>query len=150
MANLTKDQRIIRDNPDKSPYELLQLGLSQKAYEELLAKDQSASGKPPEETVDEVLAKSNNVSQSLGDTEKGFVENVVLTEVKPAEEPQKVKATVEKEPRATPKIIEVPAEPVPYGMAWLVNKVTGKRTYMTFEAASRRKKSHPDTYSIES
>ena len=32
-----KDAKIIRDNVDKSPYELLELGLSQKAYDRLAA-----------------------------------------------------------------------------------------------------------------
>lgn len=38
MANLTRDQRIIRDNPTKTPYQLLQLGLSQAGYQELMSK----------------------------------------------------------------------------------------------------------------
>lgn len=46
MANLTKDQRILRDNPGKSPYELLMLGLSQAKYEELLAAEDKRHNAP--------------------------------------------------------------------------------------------------------
>lgn len=38
MANLTKDQRLIRDNPDATPEQLLEMGLSQKGYADLKAK----------------------------------------------------------------------------------------------------------------
>lgn len=42
MANLTKDQRILKENTDKSPYELLKLGLSEKKYQELLKEEPKA------------------------------------------------------------------------------------------------------------
>lgn len=38
MANLTKDQRILKDNPKATPHELLLKGLSQAKYEELVQK----------------------------------------------------------------------------------------------------------------
>lgn len=36
MANISKDDKIIRDNPGLSPEELLKKGLSEKKYEDLL------------------------------------------------------------------------------------------------------------------
>lgn len=46
MANLTKDQRIIKDNPKASPYELLKLGLSEKRYNQLLAEENQSKPEP--------------------------------------------------------------------------------------------------------
>lgn len=46
MANLTKDQRIIKDNPEASPYELKALGLSDKAFEEMMGGSKEQQEQP--------------------------------------------------------------------------------------------------------
>lgn len=53
MANLTKDQRIIKDNPNATPHELLLLGLSQSKYEELTATEQKEAVAPIQQTREE-------------------------------------------------------------------------------------------------
>lgn len=42
MARPTNDEKLIKENPKASPYELLQLGLSQKKYEEMIAQKEEA------------------------------------------------------------------------------------------------------------
>lgn len=60
MANLTRDQRLIRDNPNKTAHELLLLGLSTKAYEEMVAKEEKDLKAPmkPEPQVQRPIVKT--------------------------------------------------------------------------------------------
>lgn len=45
MANLTRDQRLVKENPTLSAYELLQKGLSQDAYNKLVQENYQPQGK---------------------------------------------------------------------------------------------------------
>lgn len=148
MANLTKDQRIIRDNPGLNAYELLQKGLSEKAYQELLQKEDKAASKVViEETVDEVLARAEAAKLSLAP--ETFQDIVETPPPPPPVVSQRAKATVQESHIAVPKLAKAPVVQPPTGMAWLINKATGKRTYMTLYSAERRLKSHPSTYTIQ-
>jgi hypothetical protein len=103
----TKDQRIINENPTLTAYELLmQKGLSQEKYNELI----QANYQP-----------------------KGKVEPTVAERITP---PQPVQPTVKRS--ADPKLSR-PQQPTRANhetkMAYLVNKTTKKRTYMTRASA---------------
>lgn len=51
ISRAEKDKKIIEENPGKSPYELLQIGLSEQGYESLVAQE----AKQPEPTIKEVV-----------------------------------------------------------------------------------------------
>lgn len=119
MANYTKDQRIIKDNPDATPYELLELGLSEKKYDELM--------------------------QSAGQS----VKDVEIIDAEPLP-PPRVKATITEQPaRAIPTITVAVKANVDTGMAYLINTQSGKRTYMTFNSATRAATKNPKKYKVE-
>lgn len=110
MANLTKDQRIIKDNPDDTPEQLLEKGLSPKGYAELKTKE--------------------------------------TKEVERQAPPPKVQAVVtQNTSRAMPRTV-APKSNVTAGMAYLVNKITGKRTYMSEAQVLRQIKKYPAEYEI--
>lgn len=58
-----KDAKIIRENEGKTPYELLELGLSQKAYDRLISGEakETVSKATEEETVETANATTSNV-----------------------------------------------------------------------------------------
>lgn len=63
-----KDKKIIDSNPDKTPYELLELGLSNKAYEKLLQEPIAKPSTPElqpvkvaKETITTVPKKSGGI-----------------------------------------------------------------------------------------
>lgn len=117
MAGLTKDEKIIKANPDASAYELLQLGISEKKYNELLEKE-STEATAPRQKVAPVVVEA--------------------TKVEP-------KVTVVEAPRAAPKLTQVTAAQVT-GKTYLVNKQTGKRTPMTAESIRRMVNKYPNIY----
>ena len=47
MARISKDDKLIQDNPNLSAYELLQKGLSEKKYEELVSKENEPPKQQP-------------------------------------------------------------------------------------------------------
>lgn len=57
-----RDAKIMRENEGKTPYELLQLGLSKAAYERLLAAKTEDAGKAITETAKEVVEAQSPVS----------------------------------------------------------------------------------------
>lgn len=124
MANLTKDQRIIRDNPGKSPYELKELGISDKAFEELLT---NAPAEPAPAIEESLLPPPPAMNW-------GSI---------PEEGQQKAKAKVTQTPvTAQPRLSVARPMNLPVGQAILVSP-TGKQTNMTRAAAERWVRDHP-------
>lgn len=125
MAKLTNDEKIIKQNPGLSAYELLAKGLSPEAYTELVAKEQASM-------------EANKVGPVK------VAPAVTETPIKngPA------KATVIQTPsKAVPKLSDIPHNAYS-DMAWLVGP-DGKQTLMTKEAAercSRKFKGHSVKY----
>lgn len=122
MANLTKDQRILRDNPNKTPHELLLLGLSAKAYEELVAKQEKDLKAP------------------------------VHPEPQPAPQVQRpVVKTVPKINAIAKTNVPAPMFNSKNDMAWLVPKAgkAGKALYMTKAQALRQQRKYPQDYDVK-
>lgn len=56
MANISKDQRIINQNPGLTPHELLLKGISAAKYEELIKQEESKITAPVQKTPEEKIA----------------------------------------------------------------------------------------------
>ncbi len=114
MANLTKDQRLIKENQDKDPYELLQLGLSQSKYNELVAA---------------MTSKPKKAEEKKSHTEPNPEEKKTLA-------PQRVTVI-----RATPQTRQY-NQPESGAMAWYLDP-QGKGTHMSRTAAERLSRKTP-------
>lgn len=131
MANLTRDQRLVKENPTLSAYELLQKGLSQDAYNKLVQENYQPQGKIKPEVQQPVIKTSEELIREYRENSK-------------ASQPVKPVVT-----RATPKINK-PAQVVrgKSNMAYLHNKKTGKKTYMTRASAEFAAKLDKGNYNV--
>lgn len=136
-----KDRKIIADNPEKSAYDLLALGLSQKGYERYAAsivpQDTANKGAEPGSTIEPV--------------------EVVATEVQPVVSGPVI---VENEQPLTPASVTAPAKPAPAKPALssapvgqkmtvkVYNKKTGRAVIMNSTIARSLVANHPEQYSI--
>lgn len=128
MANLTKDARIIKDNPDLTPYELLtEKGLSQNGYDHLVAHNESLKAAPAKQVIERPVPQIQTPQQ--------LVEPTIKT----------ISDTNENR-RAIPAISEVVYNSG--DMATLINNKTGKQTSMSKSAAVRFAKKYPKEYKV--
>lgn len=63
MARPTKDQQIIKQNPNKSPYELKLLGLSDTTYNQMVVEEQAAQTKQPERAAPTIIRAKPTVRE---------------------------------------------------------------------------------------
>jgi hypothetical protein len=139
MANLTKDARLIRDNPGMSAADLLNLGLSQGAYEELLKQQENPYGTtetPKKPVIPNPVTKIQD-NETFPDLRK--VPPTVTKEA--STQPQ----------RAVPKINTGAPMDSNSEMAVLIDNTTGKRTPMqrSFAIKWAVKPNHKGRYSVE-
>lgn len=137
MANLTKDQRLIKENPGKSPYELKEMGLSDKGFTDLLA-EQGAEGKKQEATKPPEDQNKPTVTQ-LQDIENKLTDAIVA--------PVPAKLTIIPS-RATPHTQAAKPMHVAEGQGILIEKKSGKRTQMSKAAAERWARKHPGKFDV--
>jgi len=121
-----RDQKIITDNEGKSPYELLELGLSEKAYNRLL----------------EIEANANTVKVDAPKQESKVKQDseVVKPNVRAVDEKSKVKHTAPEQYKAQ----KVAAG---HDKVNVLNRRTGKVTTMKASFAARLIK-NPNEYAI--
>lgn len=80
MANLTRDQRIIKENPGLTAYELLEKGLSQAGYEAMLQSAPEPAKpepiRPPiQPTVRKAEPKLSSAPRQQGDKHMAYLVN---------------------------------------------------------------------------
>lgn len=123
MAKLSKDELIIKQNPGLTAYELLQKGLSERAYNDLIAKEQAETQ----------VKQSAKIAPAVSETQ---------IQKSPAKA-----AVIQTPAKAIPRLSDVPPNATGE-MAWLIGP-DGKQTLMTKEAAercSRKFKGHSIKY----
>lgn len=126
MANLTRDQRLIKENPNKTPYELLMLGLSEAKYQELLAHEDAVRAAPAQK----VPQQTDTAPQTTGKAEPVI----------------KAKTPLQ---RAIPMTnVAAPIITNSHDMAILRNKKTGKELRLTKGEALRQAKKYPQEYEV--
>lgn len=123
-----RDQKIITENEGKTPYELLELGLSEKAYNRLLDIEATAN------TVKEPIAQKEEAKPAKQESE------VVTPNVRAVEEKSKVKHTAPEKYKA--QKIAAGSDKVS-----VLNKRTGKVILMKASFAARLLK-NPNEYSL--
>lgn len=138
MGNLTKDERLIRDNPELTAYDLLNKGLSQAGYEKLLATQEA------------------NVTNEIKQAKKQPVTPIMVDDTfhDLRQNSLKVAPTVTKDTtptRAMPKTQEYAPVDINGDMAILVDTVKGTRTPMmrSFAVKWATKSNHKGRYKVE-
>lgn len=122
MANLTRDQRIIKENPGLTAYELLEKGLSQAGYEKLVSENYTVQQTPD-------MAQSSDLPKT--------------------EKPEPIRPTVQPTIRkAEPKLSSAPRQQADKHMGYLINKKTGKRTRMTMASIQFMMKLDKNSYNV--
>lgn len=130
MARPTKDEQIIKQNPGASPYELLQKGLSEQRYQELIAEEEKMQQAQPQEIKPQLSRK---------------LEEHAMEQPKPIV--QKAQPMVTK---AVPSLKKsAPIMQAGKNMAWLVNKQTGRSTHMSAAIAIKQQQKYPDKYEVK-
>lgn len=121
MANLTKEERYRKDNPDATPYDLLSAGaIDQARYNDLISHEQkSAIAVKPQESED------LNIKPAASDK---LIPNKVIQH------------------RAAPKLSQ--QNTPKSGNVYLYDKTLNKTTWMSRGAAEREVRKYPHRYSI--
>lgn len=125
MANLTKDQRILKEHPGKEIYEYRALGMSDKGIAELEA---AALAKEAKQGEEKEPAKEKPVVTPIEDNEKA-----TPTVTPQIQEPAKATPTII---RAEPTVSQ-PAAAYNSGMAIIQDINTGKSVPMNRAIAER-------------
>lgn len=163
-----KDQKIIDDNPGKSPYELVELGLSDKAFQELLAQEGEqkqaprpssapppAPPAPPADGGDGAAPAPGLATEASAPPAPSTVVKSNLPE--PGIRPDvQVQPTVERSNLDQPAVMRpqlsdpVVADGSIHQTVKLRTKATGVTTSMSVKAANGLARKYPDQYEIVS
>lgn len=76
MARPSADDKLIKENPQASPYELLQMGLSQKKYDELVAQSAPKPVQPEIKQVHPRLVGTLKTATSNHSTGMSYLVNL--------------------------------------------------------------------------
>lgn len=135
-----KDAKIISENEGKEPYDLLELGLSQKAYERLISGDY----------------KQLKETEAKAEVQKDISKNTeIKPEIKPMQEsksnivqPASIKEVPTSKTKLTaPNVYKAQKAASNVGSVSVYNKRTGRTTKMSVSAANRLTK-QPNIYQI--
>ncbi len=141
MANLTKKQKFLKENPDATPYDLLMAGhMTQGEYDEATKENKGAT-----QSVDEFL-KDKLKPEIKTQTVEQFIQNKPAQSVDEFLKGQKLKPTrtILHTNYPTLETYKAPKS----GNVYLNDKKLGKTTWIDASAAERWRKKDPQRYTI--
>lgn len=113
-----KDKKIIKSNPDKTPYELLELGISQPGYARLVEQYETGKVEESKQTVAPEAVQKPKVTKE---------EDTIIAQPKIIKPEEPKKPTVQRRLPGTPK---TPAKIKLNSRVRLHDKATGKTRYV--------------------
>lgn len=143
MANLTRAQRLIKEYPTLTAYELLEKGLTQEDYQKLIAENyQPEAASLPEKIKPPTTEKITPAVRSWKDIKAE--QQAVKGSVKWAE----VKAKPQVRPMPKTQEYKSPVKAPSSDQAVLWNKKLGKGTPMSRNHAMKMKRKYPSEYDV--
>lgn len=143
MANLTKKQKFLKDNPDATPYDLMMAGhITKEEYEESTKENKGAT-----QSVNEFLQSKEKLKPEIKtQTVDEFIQSKPSQSVDEFLKGQKLKPTrtILHTNYPTLETYKAPKS----GNVYLNDKKIGKTTWMDSSAAERWRKKDPSRYTI--